>query len=103
MIPRQGRGRVSGRGDRSIILGGAKGCFLNDIDIWYDNKHDDEEMPGVKKYFEGFMEKHFVGWKGNERGNVDHVWSGGEYPKDFAHHADGYSFGILERSIALCG
>lgn len=79
MIPRQGRGRVPGKGDRSIILGGAKGCFLHDIDQWYNNKHDDEEMPGARRYFEEYMGKHFVGWNGNEKGNVDHVWSGGEF------------------------
>ncbi|WRT64905.1 uncharacterized protein IL334_001844 [Kwoniella shivajii] len=76
MIPRQGRGRVPGLGDRSIILGGAKGCFLKDLNQWYDNKQDDEHMPGAKQYFEGFMKKHFIGWNGNEHGNVDYVWSG---------------------------
>ncbi|RSH82880.1 hypothetical protein EHS25_005870 [Saitozyma podzolica] len=76
MIPRQGRGLVPGQGDRSIILGGAKGCFLHDIDQWYDNINDDVEMPGARAYFEGFMDKYFVGWNGNARGNVDHVWSG---------------------------
>jgi glycine/D-amino acid oxidase-like deaminating enzyme len=77
MIPRQGRGRVTGRGDQSIILGGAKGCFLSKPDEWYDNKYDNEEMPGVRKYFEGYMAKYFNGWNGDEKGNVDHVWSGG--------------------------
>jgi hypothetical protein len=82
MIPRQGRGLVPGQGDRSIILGGAKGCFLHDIDQWYDNINDDVEMPGARAYFEGFMDKYFVGWNGNARGNVDHVWSGGERISD---------------------
>ncbi|KAK8846880.1 hypothetical protein IAR55_005970 [Kwoniella newhampshirensis] len=76
MIPRQGRGRIPGDGDRSIILGGAKGCFLKDVDIWYNNKNDNEQMPGAKEYFEGYMKKYFVSWNGNERGNVDRVWSG---------------------------
>ncbi|OWT36867.1 FAD dependent oxidoreductase superfamily [Cryptococcus neoformans Bt1] len=76
MIPRQGRGRIPGSGDRSLILGGAKGCFLGDIDQWYNNKNDNEQMPGARKYFEGFMKKYFVGWNGNEHGNVDRVWSG---------------------------
>ncbi|OCF32132.1 FAD dependent oxidoreductase superfamily protein [Kwoniella heveanensis BCC8398] len=76
MIPRQGRGRVPGRGDRSIILGGAKGCFLPDIDQWYNNKNDNEQMPGAKQYFEDYMKRYFVGWNGDEHGNVDIVWSG---------------------------
>lgn len=78
MIPRQGRGRIPGAGDRSIILGGAKGIFTKDLDLWYNNKNDNEQMPGVRKYFEEYMKKYFVGWNGNEHGNVDHVWSGSE-------------------------
>lgn len=78
MIPRQGRGNVPGRGDHSIILGGAKGCFLKDTDEWYNNKRDDLEMPGVRKYFQGYMSKYFAGWGKTESGNVDRVWSGGE-------------------------
>ncbi|WWC67801.1 uncharacterized protein I206_101714 [Kwoniella pini CBS 10737] len=76
MIPRQGRGRIPGVGDKSYILGGAKGCFLNDLSQWYDNKQDDQYMPGAKEYFGGFMKKHFADWNGNEKGNVDKVWSG---------------------------
>lgn len=78
MIARQG-GPVTGRGDRSIILGGAKSMFLKDEKLWYNNIHDDEEMPGARKYFERFMKKHFADWNGNSRGNVDLVWSGGEW------------------------
>ncbi|WWD00432.1 hypothetical protein V866_007345 [Kwoniella sp. B9012] len=76
MIPRQGRGRIPGLGDRSIILGGAKSRFLGDLSQWYNNKQDDQYMPGAQEYFEGFMKKYFVGWNGNEHGNVDRVWSG---------------------------
>jgi glycine/D-amino acid oxidase-like deaminating enzyme len=80
MIPRQGRGKIPGVGDRSIILGGAKGCYLKDIESWYDNIHDDEEMPGAREYFQGYMRKHFVGWeRDDDKGNVDQVWSGGEW------------------------
>ena len=77
LIPRQGRGGISGHGDQSIILGGAKSCYLEHIDRWYDNINDDQLMPGVKEYFEGFMKKKFIGWDGNAHGNVDRVWSGG--------------------------
>ncbi|WVQ84845.1 hypothetical protein IAT38_007002 [Cryptococcus sp. DSM 104549] len=76
MIPRQGRGRIPGVGDKSIIFGGAKSGFLGDVPQWYDNKRDDELMPGAVEYFQGFMGKHFSGWRGNEMGNVDRVWSG---------------------------
>lgn len=78
MIARQGQKGISGHGDQSIILGGAKSCILGNHDLWYDNINDDEEMPGVRKYFEGAMKRMFVGWDGNEHGNVDRVWTGGE-------------------------
>jgi glycine/D-amino acid oxidase-like deaminating enzyme len=86
MIPRQGRKGVTGHGDQSIILGGAKSCFVPHLERWYDNINDDELMPGVKEYFEGFMKKHFVGWDGNEHGNVDRVWSGGESTLVLTYH-----------------
>lgn len=106
MIPRQGRGRIPGSGDRSLILGGAKGCFLGDIDQWYNNKNDNGQMPGARKYFEGFMKKYFVGWNGNEHGNVDRVWSGSEYinykPPWSSADEVSLSLGLLKRSPALC-
>ncbi|WVQ74666.1 hypothetical protein IAR50_004270 [Cryptococcus sp. DSM 104548] len=74
MIPRQGRS-LPGLGDRSIILGGAKGCFLKNVDEWYNNKNDDQQMPGARRYFEDFAPKHFVGWSGGKE-NIDKVWSG---------------------------
>lgn len=74
MIARQGR-VTPGRGDRSIILGGAKSTFLKDHDMWYNNINDDELMPGAREYFEDFMPEKFAGWTGGA-GNVDKVWSG---------------------------
>lgn len=93
MIARTGRKGIPGTGDQSIILGGAKSCFLKDTKLWYDNIDDSVLMPGVREYFEGFMKKHFVGWDGNAHGNVDRVWSGVlGYSSDFipyiGHHPD---------------
>jgi hypothetical protein len=76
LIPRQGRG-IPGRGDKSVILGGAKSMFLKTIPDWYDNMNDDQEMPGARKYFEEYMTKYFAGWDG-DAGNVEKVWSGGK-------------------------
>jgi glycine/D-amino acid oxidase-like deaminating enzyme len=74
MIPRQGR-ITPGKGDRSIILGGAKSTFLNNHEEWYDNINDNELMPHARKYFSDFMPAKFAGWTGDEK-NVDMVWSG---------------------------
>lgn len=113
MIPRQGRGKIPGVGDRSIILGGAKGCYLKDIESWYDNIHDDKEMPGAREYFQGYMRKYFVGWeRDDDKGNVDQVWSGSEWQpiarRSERRIANHYVFscapvspGILERSSPI--
>lgn len=83
LIPRQGH-ITSGRGDTSIILGGAKSQFLKDHELWYDNINDNEEMPGARQYFEGFMPKTFQGWDGGPD-NVEKVWSGVlGYSSDFS-------------------
>jgi glycine/D-amino acid oxidase-like deaminating enzyme len=74
MIARQGH-KTPGRGDKSIILGGAKGTFLKDHELWYNNINDDQLMPKARDYFENFMQPRFVGWNGDEK-NVDTVWSG---------------------------
>lgn len=59
-----------------IILGGAKGCFQHQEKEWYDSVRDDQEMPGVRSYFEGYMQRIFQGWEGGGE-CVDKVWSGG--------------------------
>ncbi|WWC87051.1 uncharacterized protein L201_001936 [Kwoniella dendrophila CBS 6074] len=77
MIPRQGRGRIPGLGNQSIILGGSKGTYLKDLNQWYNNKNDNQQLPGAENYFKNFMKNYFIGWNdGNENGNVDKVWSG---------------------------
>jgi glycine/D-amino acid oxidase-like deaminating enzyme len=100
MIPRQGR-RMAGLGDKSLVLGGAKGCFLGKREEWYDNIRDDEEMPGARRYFEEYMGKHFVGWDGDE-GNVDHVWSGGGLGFDLRETMLISSSGVLVGSVTVC-
>lgn len=77
MIPRQGRGRISGKGDKSLILGGAKGLFQHDEKVWYDSNRDDQQIEGARKYFEEYGRKHFVGWSG-DGSEVDHVWTGSQ-------------------------
>jgi glycine/D-amino acid oxidase-like deaminating enzyme len=74
MIARQGR-ITPGKGDQSIILGGAKSTFLKDHELWYNNINDNELFPGARKYFEDFMPERFAGWTGDAK-NVDYVWSG---------------------------
>lgn len=83
LVARQGRGRIPGSGDQSIILGGAKSAYFGDISQWYDNKQDDQQLPGAQHHFEEYMQKHFKGWSG-DASNVDHVWSGSEFEWDLS-------------------
>lgn len=63
-------------------------------------------MFGVWKYFEGFMKKYFVGWNGNEYGNVDRVWFGSEYINYkllwFLVDEVFFSFGLFKWFFVLC-
>lgn len=76
MIPRQGRGRIPGVGDRSLIVGGAKGAYLNELPKWYNNINDNEIIPGAPEYFQGFLQRIFKDWSG-DASNVSKVWTGG--------------------------
>lgn len=75
LIPRQGRGRIPGKGDQSFILGGAKGLFQHDEKVWYNCTNDDEQIAGAREYFQAYGRKHFTGWSG-DGSEVDHVWTG---------------------------
>lgn len=79
LIPRQGRGRVPGMGDQSIILGGAKGVFNRDIPAWYNNNDDSTLIPGTRSYFDKLLPRIFKGWKVGEadaKGKVQSIWTG---------------------------
>lgn len=78
MIPRQGRGRIPGKGDKSLILGGAKGLFQHDEKVWYNCTNDNEQIAGAREYFEAYGRKHFAGWSG-DGSEVDHVWTGSAF------------------------
>lgn len=61
------------RADGSTILGGAKQCFLKDLDKWYDNVDDSELInEASQSHFRDFMrdETHQDG------GKVEEVWTG---------------------------
>lgn len=98
LIPRQGH-LIPGRGDTSIILGGAKSEFLKHHGSWYNNFNDNEEMAGVRGYFERFMPKVFAGWNGDAR-NVTKVWSGVlGYSNDFKPYVGEHP---IRKGVFLC-
>lgn len=76
-IPRQGRGRVPGMGDQSIILGGAKGVFNRDLAAWYSNNDDATLIPGTREYFTSLLPRVFKDWKVQDgQGEVERIWTG---------------------------
>ncbi|KAH8657919.1 FAD dependent oxidoreductase [Xylariales sp. PMI_506] len=63
------------RNDGSIIVGGAKPLFWDDLSQWYDVTDDSKLIEPAAKYFDGLMQRTFVGWE-NSEAYVDKVWTG---------------------------
>ncbi|ORY68658.1 FAD dependent oxidoreductase superfamily [Pseudomassariella vexata] len=53
------------RPDRSIIVGGAKQPFWHDKTHWYGVVDDSKLIEPASGYFDGLMQRHFVGWEGS--------------------------------------
>ncbi|PWN37353.1 FAD dependent oxidoreductase, partial [Meira miltonrushii] len=81
MIVRQGRGRVPGVGDQSVILGGGRSVYANEVEKWYNNNDDSTLLPNTKSYFSSFMPQFFKNWKegspeGQQSGKLQSIWTG---------------------------
>ena len=65
------------RADGSMIVGGAKTAMSEDLDksAWYDNTDDDDLIEPARGYFDGYMQRHFLGWE-QSGAYVDKVWTG---------------------------
>lgn len=63
------------RPDGSIIVGGGRGKFWRDISQWYDVSDDSKLIESGKDYFDGLMQRAFIGWE-NSGAYTDRVWSG---------------------------
>lgn len=63
------------RNDGSIIIGGARSQFWQEQSHWY-NIHDDSKLiEPAKNYFDGIMQRTFIGWE-NSGAYTDKVWTG---------------------------
>ena len=71
------------RVDGSIIVGGAKAAMSKDTSVWYDNIDDDELIEPAQDYFDGYMQRRFVGWE-ESGAYVDKIWTGSKLPKYFS-------------------
>jgi glycine/D-amino acid oxidase-like deaminating enzyme len=67
------------RSDESIVVGGARSAFIHDLDSWYNVTDDSVVLDAARRYFDGYMQKHFVGW--DRSGAVtENVWTGSKFP-----------------------
>ena len=70
------------RMDGSIIVGGAKRDFYEQLDSWYDNTDDSKLIESASGYFDGYMQRIFEGWD-DSGAFVDKIWTGSKYCMDF--------------------
>ncbi|KAK2787644.1 hypothetical protein FQN52_007135 [Onygenales sp. PD_12] len=63
------------RPDGSIIVGGGRQNYVRDMGSWYGNFDDSEAIQSAKNYFDGYMQRHFVGWE-DSGAYTEQVWSG---------------------------
>lgn len=61
--------------DWSIVVGGARTAFIHDLDNWYNVSDDSQVLEGAARYFDGYMQRHFVGWE-ESNAYTDQVWTG---------------------------
>jgi glycine/D-amino acid oxidase-like deaminating enzyme len=63
------------RPDGSIIVGGARVKYFQDLESWYGDCDDSTLIENAKGYFDGYMQRHFHGWK-DSGAHVTHIWTG---------------------------
>lgn len=63
------------RPDGSVIVGGAKRDFFRNLNDWFDNSDDSSLIKGARRYFDGYMQRHFYGWEKSDVRTED-VWTG---------------------------
>lgn len=66
------------RPDGSIIVGGAKRDFYKNLDAWFDVADDSKLIEGARHYFDGYMQRHFLGWE-NTDVRTESLWTGSKY------------------------
>ncbi|KAJ5108314.1 hypothetical protein N7456_004989 [Penicillium angulare] len=63
------------RPDSSIIVGGAKQMFWSDSSHWHNITDDSKLIEPAKSYFDGLMQRNFLGWE-ESGAYTDKVWTG---------------------------
>ena len=56
---------ITRRADGSNLIGEAKATMLKDRRVWYIETDNSELIEPTKHYFDGFMQRYFLGWEDN--------------------------------------
>lgn len=67
------------RSDGSIVVGGARPAFIHDLTSWYNVTDDSVVLDAARRYFDGYMQKQFVGWE-RSGALTENVWTGSMFP-----------------------
>ncbi|KAJ5392956.1 hypothetical protein N7465_011930 [Penicillium sp. CMV-2018d] len=63
------------RADGSIVVGGARPAFINDLGSWYNVSDDSLVLEPAVRYWDNYMQRNFIGWE-NSHAYTDRVWTG---------------------------
>ncbi|KAL4871867.1 hypothetical protein BDV12DRAFT_194015 [Aspergillus spectabilis] len=63
------------RRDGSIVVGGARPAFIDNPESWYNVSDDGHVLESAVRYFDNYMQRHFVGWE-KSHAYTDRVWTG---------------------------
>lgn len=82
--------------DGSIVVGGARTKYYQDLDSWYNCVEDDKLITNgnAHHYFDGYMQQHFQGWE-QSGAYTNKVWTGSEFFPFFS------LFGCRSREIKI--
>jgi glycine/D-amino acid oxidase-like deaminating enzyme len=63
------------RADGSIVVGGARPAFIDNLDSWYNISDDSRVLEPAVRYWDNYMQRNFVGWE-TSHAYTDRVWTG---------------------------
>jgi glycine/D-amino acid oxidase-like deaminating enzyme len=82
------------RADGSIIVGGARPAFIDDLDSWYNVSDDSRVLEPAVRYWDNYMQRNFVGWEGSHA-YTDRVWTGSMFLSLWLFHKTRLTFTIV--------
>jgi glycine/D-amino acid oxidase-like deaminating enzyme len=65
------------RPDGSIVVGGGQWTYQKQRELWYNVYDDATLIEPARHYFDGLMQRHFVGWEKSDA-ETESVWTGSE-------------------------